>query len=130
MAKMTLKSILSDDRKTVTLELWDEEKPYAHIIYEAPEVALLIEQLAGHRAQMADEVVRELDPGALVRGTVDPVWVTQPTPASHPGGASVILRHPGLGWLGFLFPPNEAKKLGDWLLQSSQASKPDPSPKS
>ena len=48
---------------------------------------------------------------------VDPRWQLAPEPTSD--GPCLRLRHPGLGWLGFVIPPSQAehiqRKLGEQL---------------
>ncbi len=77
-------------------------------------IEVLIVQLAQFRAQMKPEIARTLPDGEYKGGIVDPLWVLPSHPAAQE--KTLFVRHPGLGWLTFLFPPQEARKLGAGLL--------------
>ena len=55
---------------------------------------------------------------------LDPAWRTE-TPV-HPSlnGGTLRLRHPGFGWLTFLLPWPEMKKLGEWLSNAAPPQSP------
>ena len=66
-------------------------------------------------------VVRQMTPGSIaaepaegvVRAAVDPQWRSPPYRA--PQGRVLILKHPGLGWLHFIFPEEQAAKVAQLL---------------
>jgi hypothetical protein len=64
--------------------------------------------------------------GALTRElmVVDPGWRTEPPIHPTLNGVTLRLRHPGFGWLTFLLPWHEAKKLGEWLIKYSEPGPP------
>ena len=109
---MVVKSFVSEDRRTVTVLMEESGVALGHVIWEAPELEQFIGQLAEARARLADEVAAELDPGSRLVAIIDPAWRV---PAPHESGKVLCLRHPGLGWLGFLLPWLEAKKLALFL---------------
>ena len=104
---------LSDDRLTVTLEIHVRGEPLAHAIFEAPELEEFISGLAETRRQMAELVPADIDPGSRMVTLVDPAWQYPRSP--HESGKVLSLRHPGLGWLTFLFPWKEAVALAQYL---------------
>jgi hypothetical protein len=110
---MELRVLTNEARTETTLELWMNGEPLGHINLATPELEQVIHQLAGHRAMHADEVPRDLDPGARLNAVVDPVWRV----AGHrtPQGRLLALRHPGLGWLSFVIPDHEAWAIACWL---------------
>ena len=114
MTRMTLKAILSDDKETATIELWDDKKPYAHINLSAPELEGCIHRLGEVRALMAEQPPESLDTGARLSTINDPRWQG----ADDPPGC-LALRHPGFGWLSFCFPPKEAAAISAWLSRHS-----------
>jgi hypothetical protein len=77
------------------------------------ELEALIGALAKFRAQMPPEVPRTL--GTVPDGIVDPIWAQ----VSNPSAAErvVPIRHPGIGWLTFLFSQEVARSLADYLRQ-------------
>ena len=60
---MELKARLNEPRTEAIIELWMEGEPLGHVYLPAAELEGFIHQLARHRRQMAEEVVRDLDPG-------------------------------------------------------------------
>jgi hypothetical protein len=91
---------------------------------DAAEIEALIDQLAVARAALAPMVPADVDPGTRVRVLSDPRWVI---PADDQyDGRVLALRHPGLGWLGFLFPRPEALQVARWLVHGfEKARAPD-----
>lgn len=113
--KMELKWALSEDRRTLTLEMWMNGAPLGHMLCDATAVEDIANKLAEARANMLEEVPRELDIGARVAGAGDPIW-------RIPGGLQqdgkpLFLRDPGFGWRGYLFPEKEARAVAKWLLE-------------
>jgi hypothetical protein len=102
----------------------------AHVALEAPELDSLVRLLADLRAGLGDPVPASLDAGARLVALVDPAWQARlPSSPDAPEGVTLALRHPGLGWLGFLLPPREAAVLGQSLVQLAAArSGPAPAP--
>ncbi len=80
---------------------------------EAPELDRLIALLGAARAELAERVPAELEPGARVPATFAPAWQVSET--GTPGTHAVMLRHPGFGWLGFVLLGHEARALAESL---------------
>jgi hypothetical protein len=58
---------------------------------------------------------------------VEPKWaVAREALEEH---SALHLRHPGLGWLHFMLPPSEAKRLGEQLIVHSENLGREPSHK-
>ena len=85
----------------------------------AMDIDTVIEQLAKFREKMTPEIARALPEGNH-HGVVDPLWQVKPAIDQK----ILFLRHHGLGWISFLFPPPEAKKLGNALLSEPQSFGP------
>ena len=107
---------LSPDNAHLTISTSEGDRQLAYVIATAPEVEKLIQTLAGFRRRMIPEVPRTLQDGQL-EGELDPIWVI-PTHPSAPDKVLTI-RHFGMGWLSFFFPPNSARQLGHALLGRS-----------
>ena len=117
---MHLSAMLSDDRNTATFTLTMDGHPLGHIILEPPDVEDLIQKAAAIRASMAESVPNEIEPTARLLAADDPIWNTK-IPTSSPGPRVLLtFRHPGLGWLANLLPREEARKLGQSLLDLSR----------
>lgn len=111
---ISVRTFVSTDKATVSMEIWDGETALAHAVLHPSELSSLIQQLGDARSVLSELVAPELDPGSRIATVIDPVWRIEATPPGY-SGAALNLRHPGFGWLGFLFPPNDAAKLATWL---------------
>lgn len=75
-------------------------------------------------------VVRQMTPGSIpaepaegvVRAAVNPQWRSPPYRA--PQGRVLILQHPGLGWMHFIFPEESAAKVARLLSLDMPAPPP------
>lgn len=51
-------------------------------------------------------------------------WHPQPSPdipgIAIPGETLLLLRHPGFGWMRLSFPKEEARKIGEYLVEQSK----------
>jgi hypothetical protein len=120
MGRITVFSGLSEDRNTAAVEIREDEKPLAHAIFDAAELEGFIRTLAQLRWHMTEEVSPELDPGARVEYVEWPAWRV-PDRHTGPSGTTLLaLRHPGLGWLGFLFPHEVGRTVAQALIDWSK----------
>jgi hypothetical protein len=111
MKKMTLRTVHHPDRDSIAVEIVENDEALAHAFLEPVELDQFIAVLAAYRAELNDRVAAELEPNSRLATIVDPAWKTRP----HENGRLLALRHPGLGWLSFLLPEEEAAKLGGLL---------------
>lgn len=120
MSQMTYQAGVTENRDAVVLELRQDEKALARIILDAPTVHDLIRNLAKCRAALLETIAVELDPGARIEVTQSPAWRI---PDKHSGsfGTVLALRHPGMGWLGFVIEPERAQQIGQALIGASQS---------
>lgn len=58
----------------------------------------------------------------MVTAVVDPAWVAPAYKA--PQGRVLILRHPGLGWIHFIFPEDKADQVSKLLAADLQPASP------
>jgi len=129
MAKRELVATTSPERQLITLEMRMDGKPLGHMFLSASDAEDYIHYFSRHRAELADEVSNDLDPGARLDGIVNPAWRitseallsdgTTTTPTED-YGLTLILRHPGMGWLSFLLPHKEAAALGKCLVDHAK----------
>src|SRR5262245_61506125 len=87
--------------------------PWGASIFDGASAEKHIRDVGRARAALLDPVTPDLDPGARVDVTVEPRWVIGDR---TPVGRQIALRHPGLGWLAFIIPDDEAKAIADWLM--------------
>jgi hypothetical protein len=99
-----------------------------HLVQEldAESLSKLIDDLITARTTIEPEVIRDLL-GVEVAVVSDPIWRTgegtvQDVAGKSELGVSLFLRHPGAGWQAYVFPANEAKSLGSWLMTHSANS--------
>ena len=113
MARMELKVTADAARENVVLELWMDGRPLGHIKFDGATAEKHMQDVARFRATLADVVTPDLDPGALLDAEFDPKWRVPSFRIEQ--GRILALRHPGLGWLSFVFPDIEAACLSKWL---------------
>lgn len=121
-AKMELALGLSEDREHVIIQMNMNGEPRGHILLDAPTAQGHAIAIGHARSQLNDPVAATLDPGSRIEGIGNPAWTLDLT--EH--GPTLALRHPGLGWLGFVLPPHEAKHMGEVLLELARTSEAGP----
>ena len=81
----------------------------------------LVDLLAAARMVTPGAVAAEPAEG-MVTAVVDPAWVAPAYKA--PQGRVLILRHPGLGWIHFIFPEDKADQVSKVLAADLQPAPP------
>jgi hypothetical protein len=104
---------LSDDRKQITIVMIEDEKPVAFTTMGANALEGFIELLSLRRSEMIPPVPDAPREGGTTLVAINPLW--RAVDEELPEGRTLALRHPGLGWAAFAFPPDEAKALADWF---------------
>ena len=90
----------------------------------ATELDELIALAVKRRAEMKPEPPTQ--PPEQCEAIVNPAWHTSPLPQ----GVLFMLRHPGLGWLGFVLPHEHRVHLASLWLHQSLLHKPATEPAS
>jgi hypothetical protein len=114
---------LNDDLKTVTLTLPTD--PQLAVTFDLPAVEAMVKTLGDFRARMTPEVPKEFALEQQVRAILDPVWVTEPE--ARAGDSLLHLRDTRYGWLHYLFPRAEARKLLAFLQKQVDLPPPEQS---
>lgn len=109
MPKMSLQVDLIRALDQVNLTLKKDGATLGGMGLTAADMDDLIARLARARAAMTDIVPPLLEPGARLQATPAPAWHTKHQ--NDLQGILLALRHPGLGWLSFLLPPDSATGL-------------------
>ncbi len=113
---------LEDDLETVTITI--PSSPPVVVKYKLAEIEDTLKNLGEFRAMMTPEVSHQFPMGQKVMALQNPAWVTEPDIML---GASLIhLRDPRFGWLHYLLPPDEARKLGGLLIAQADTVPPVP----
>lgn len=115
---------LEEDLKHVSVTFPTD--PPVRIQLDVAAVDDILKNLGAFRAAMQPEVPKSITLGQKVEAIPDPIWMCEPD-LMH-GHSLIHLRDPRFGWLHYLLPPHEAKKLGQ-LLQT-QAENPPTLPSS
>ncbi|MDP3852546.1 hypothetical protein [Phenylobacterium sp.] len=96
----------------VVLQLNRDGETLGDVALSAADAEAHIEAVALYRAQLKTPVAAAIDPMGRIEATNNPVWTT----LSTPHGPVLSLRHPGLGWVSFVFPASESRALGKALI--------------
>ncbi|WP_297300041.1 hypothetical protein [uncultured Methylovirgula sp.] len=96
----------------IILEAWLNGAPTGSVVLSPAETESLIRDLGKNRALLVQPVASEPDENAI-DPVVDPAWQTPDVRYSE--GRMLLVRDPGLGWLSYIFPDNEASDLAQWL---------------
>ena len=111
---------LDDDLQTVTVT-FPTDPPVA-LKLDAQHVEEILKNLGEFRAHMKPEIPHDHAMGRKIEAVPDPKWVTEPD--AMIGNSLLHIRDPRFGWLHYLIPRDEARKLGGVL--QTQADAPPP----
>ena len=96
----------------VVLEAWVNGALSGTLTLSPAQADSLIRDLGKSRALLVQPVASDPDENA-VDPIIDPAWQTPDVRYSE--GRMLLVRDPGLGWLSYIFPDNEASDLAQWL---------------
>ena len=114
---------LEDDYKTVTVTF--PTKPAVALKLSVSDVEEMLKNLGKFRAAMKPEIPKDYALGQKVTAIRDPAWKTEADLMS--GGSLLHMRDPHFGWLHYMIPKEEAKKLVGYL--QTQVETPPHAPK-
>jgi len=83
------------------------------VLAGAEEIDAFIAQLIRFRSTMKPELPRM--PHSAQWGPMDPLW--QGGSHDQSDTRQLSIRHPGIGWLSFLFSQEAARRLADYLMK-------------
>lgn len=107
--------VVSAEKNAVRVSVADG---VGHLDLSAEQLDDLIFKLGEARAELSPPVAADFPEAGKIAAQINPRWCTNPSPHPSIPGVLLRLRHSGLGWLGFVFPPNEAISLGRWLSEN------------
>jgi hypothetical protein len=115
---------LEDDYEHVTLTLPTD--PPTEVIFNTETIQDMLQNLGDFRGGMKPEIERTYALGQKVTAIPDPAWTTEPDLLM--GNTLLHIRDPRYGWLHYLIPREEARKLAGYL--QAQVDAPSPGPES
>lgn len=113
---------LENDRKTVTVTF--PTVPPIQLRLDVNEIENMLSHLGEFRALMNPPFPADFAMGQKVGAIPNPAWVTEPELMN--GDSLIHIRDPRYGWLHYMIPREQSKKLAG-LLQT-QADIPPPAP--
>jgi hypothetical protein len=96
----------------IVLEAWVNNAPTGSVTLSAAETDALIRELGQNRAQLVQPVASNPDE-ETTEPVIDPAWETPEV--RYQEGRLLSIRDPGLGWLAYIFPDQEAADIAAWL---------------
>jgi hypothetical protein len=112
--RLTLEGLnwkLEEDRRTITVTLPTD--PVLQLKLTTARVDALFKILGLLRSHMVPEIEGRFAMGQKVDAIFDPVWATEPDALA--GDSLLHIRDPRYGWLHYLMPSDEARRLADLL---------------
>lgn len=97
----------------ITLELIPDDGAPSAKATLTPQDAQGLVDLLGAVRMVTPGAVAEQPAEGVVQAVVDPAWVAPAYRA--PQGRVLILKHPGLGWIHFIFPEARAEQVSKIL---------------
>jgi hypothetical protein len=113
MDQVAIRAGIDKTKEHVVVQIDVKEKALAHILLSGPDAEAFINEVAKQRSALAEGVIPDLDPGYRVTAMVDPTW-RMPNHRIQQGRI-LHVRHPGMGWLTFVFPEKQAAQIAEWL---------------
>ena len=109
----------AEDRKSVRVSLKDDAPPATD--WSLTDVEMMLKALRSLRVLLEPGVHSEFPPRQRAEGVIEPNWSTEPELLT---GRSILhLREPGYGWLHFVLPRADARRLAAEL--NAHADAPD-----
>ena len=106
---------ISPDKSSIQLNLDSGVRDFT-----AQELDKMIEELGEARKRLNPKLPLTLAPNSQIKAVSDPAWQVVPRPHREAPGPALLVRHTGYGWIGFHFPPDEARSIADWLLEGGK----------
>ena len=108
----SLKLATDDKKSRLVIKFDDVSLEGGELSLDAEQVDELISCLSKIRAEIAPPISSEIIQGTALDAIYDPRWETT---AIHESNRLLVFRHPGLGWVSFVMPQEEAAHLGACL---------------
>ncbi len=106
----TIQITLTEGMDGLSLRIAQQDGGSAVAVLNAAELEQLITDLGNARMGMSPPVAPAPENGD-VSAVVSPIWASPD--GAVPGGRALAIRHPGLGWLHFIFRGDHALDLAN-----------------
>jgi hypothetical protein len=103
---------LSDDKSLVTMNV-TAAGMVTSLRLTADQVDAMIGAMAATRPHMQPPIAATIPAGTALKAVLDPRFRIGPEEKS--GGMTLLLRHPGIGWVGYVFPKSEMERIGQFV---------------
>lgn len=120
MADQDWRSVISDDGQAAVITIPQGATEEATIVFNSvDDLDRLIQMVSVLRAQMVPPIPTTPRDTDIPLSTSSPIWaaLAKRTDGKRP----LLIRHPGLGWIGFLFDDDSAAVLAASLTSRSTA---------
>ncbi len=115
---------LEDDFKHVTLTL--PTTPPTRIVLTTEKIDEMLLNLGMFRSNIKPEIPKAFTPGQLVKGIPNPAWKTESD--AMLGNSLLHIRDPRFGWLHYMIPKDQARKLVSYLQKQADSAPPAQGP--
>jgi hypothetical protein len=120
VADQDWRSVISDDGQAAVITIPQGATEEATIVFNSvDDLDRLIQMISVLRAQMAPAVPTTPRDTDIPMSTNSPIWTA--LARRQDGKRPLLIRHPGLGWIGFLFNDDSAAVLAASLTSPSVA---------
>ncbi len=99
-----------------------DTEPRVSIRLDVDAVDEALAKLGEFRGAMTPEMKKDWVQGQKVKAVTDPRWFTEPELMR--GDSLLHLRDLRFGWLSYLLPREEARRLGQYLIEQAAAADP------
>jgi hypothetical protein len=89
-------------------QTWARQTPL-----DPAKVEEMIQQLSDLRETLAPQVAAAIQPGQRMFVTPEPIWDV--SGEIRDDGKVLLIRHPGIGWIGFIVPHDDCRRLAKKL---------------
>lgn len=116
--------LVCDDQSKAEICISAPGASMARLQLTAEQLDVIIAELGQLRGSMQPSISRDLENGSVFKALRDPRWRIEQDEVTN--DFKVFLRHPGFGWIAFVFPAQTAEKIAHFLLRYSPIRRKDP----
>jgi hypothetical protein len=115
---------LEDNQRHVTVTF--PTTPPVALQLDVAGIEDILKNLGDFRSVMWPEVTKIYRLGQMVKAIPNPIWATEPDAIE--GNTLLHIRDPRYGWLHYMLPREEARKLAAYIQNQVESPRPVPTP--